>query len=247
MCIAFGSKDKEKLSKVKLNGDPLPWKDKVNHLGTTLASDCTTSGDVMQKRSTFIQTCYNLNQEFAFANEEVRLRMLRLYNTAFYGSNTWLFSSQEVLKFGKTWNINLRILLDLPRNTHCWIVEDLTNGRHLRQMIMSRFLKYVKSVAKNKRDSVRCLYNICKDDIKTTTGSNIRTVLLETQKDPRKLDVHVLKKWRIYEVQDDWTVPLLRNLLQVRGDDWEVVYDVENDVTAEDDDINFIIEAICTA
>ena len=154
---------------------------------------------------------------------------------------------EEVLKFGKTWNINLRILLDLPRNTHCWIVEDLTDGRHLRQMIMSRFLKYIKSLAKNKMDSVRCLYKICKDDIRTTTGSNIRTILLETQKDPRKLNVHALKKWRVYKVQDDWTVPLLRNLMQVRGDNWEVVYDAENDVTAEDDDINFIIEAICTA
>ena len=41
MCIAFGSKDKNNLSNVMLNGDPLPWKDKVNHLGTTLTSKCS--------------------------------------------------------------------------------------------------------------------------------------------------------------------------------------------------------------
>ena len=108
-----------------MNGDPLPWKDKVNHLGITLASNCTTSQDVLQKRATFIQTCYNLNQEFHFATEEVRLKMLILYNTSFYGSNTWKFSSEEVRKFGKTWNINLRILFNLPWDTHCWIVEEL--------------------------------------------------------------------------------------------------------------------------
>ena len=119
MCIAFSCKNKDRLSNVKLNGEILPWKDKVNHLGTTLASDCTTTSDVMQKRATFIQTCYNLNQEFAFATEEVRLKMLRLYNTAFYGSNSWLFRSEEVLKFGRTWNVNLRILFDIPYGTHC--------------------------------------------------------------------------------------------------------------------------------
>ena len=99
MCIAFGNKDKAMLSKVSLNGDTLPWKEKVNHLGTTLSSNMSTAPDVMQKRAKFIQTCYNLIQEFFFAEEETKLRMLRLYNTAFYSSNNWLFSSEEVLKF----------------------------------------------------------------------------------------------------------------------------------------------------
>ena len=150
MCIAFGCRNKTALGAVKLNGDSLPWKDHVNHLGTTLSSNCTTSKDTMEKRAQFIQTCYNLNQEFSFASCDTRLKMLRLYNTAFYGSNNWSFSSEAVLKFGKTWNVNMRILFDLPYDTHCWIVEEVSDGQHFRQMIFSRFLKYLKSIAKNK-------------------------------------------------------------------------------------------------
>ena len=142
-----------------------------------MSSNCTTSQDVLQKRASFIQTCYNLNQEFSFATEEVRLKMLRLYNTAFYGFNTWKFNSDEVTKLGKTWNINLRITLDLPYDTHCWIVEELSEGRHFFQLLFARFLKFVRSVARNKRVEVRSLYNICKDDVRSTTGSNIRTIL----------------------------------------------------------------------
>ena len=156
MCIAFG-KDKAVLSKVTLNGNNLPWKEKVNHLGTTLSSNMSLAPDVMQKRAKFISTCYNLNQEFFFAEEETKLRMLRLYNTALYSSNNWLFSSEEVKKFGRTWNTNLRILYNLPRDTHCWMIEDISDGRHLRQMIFSRFLKYIKSIAKNKRQALRSL------------------------------------------------------------------------------------------
>ena len=125
MCIAFGYKDPSNLAKVKLNGDALPWKDKVNHLGTTLSSNCTTTKDTMMKRAKFIQSCYNICQEFSFASEDTKLRMIRLYNTAFYGSNNWDFSSEAVLKFGKTWNVNLRILFDISYVTHCWIVEEI--------------------------------------------------------------------------------------------------------------------------
>ena len=48
MCIAFGAKDKKKLGTVELNGDVLPWKDHVNHLGTTLSSKSITSKDTME-------------------------------------------------------------------------------------------------------------------------------------------------------------------------------------------------------
>ena len=246
MCIAFGTKDKNILGKVNLNGDPLPWKDKVNHLGTTLSSNCSLSPDVMEKRATFIQTCYNLNQEFCFANEEIKLKMLRLYNTAFYSSNNWLFSSEEISKFGKTWNINLRIMYNLPRDTHCWIIEELSEGRHLRQMLFNRFLKYIKLIANNKKQSVKTLFNLIKDDVRTNTGSNIRTILLETAVNPRDLQIHALKGWRVYPAQDEWTVPLLRNLMEVRGNNWEVVYDEETGEAADDEDIDFMIGAICS-
>ena len=56
MCIAFKSKSQDNLASVKLNGDPLPWKEKVNHLGFTLNSDCSSGRDVMEKRGAFIGT-----------------------------------------------------------------------------------------------------------------------------------------------------------------------------------------------
>ena len=205
MCIAFGTKDKHNLSKVKLNGDPLPWKDQVNHLGTTLYSQgtCRLSKDVMEKRARFIQRCYDLNQEFDFADCETRLRMLQLYNTAFFSSNNWLFSSEEVHRLGRSWNVNLRILFNLPMDTHCWIVENLSGGRHLRQMLFTRFIKYIKSLAFNKRLSIRTLFNVIKDDVRSTTGSNIRTILLETMVDPRELKPYLLREWVVHPPQDE--------------------------------------------
>jgi hypothetical protein len=216
MCIAFHCKNKENLGSIKLNGDPLPWKDKVNHLGFTLTSDCKSVSDVMEKRGSFISTVYSLNQEFAFATPEVRMKMCRLYNTSFYGSNCWELSSNQVEMFCKTCNVNLRILFDLPRETHCWVVEALSGGKHFRQMIYSRFTKYLSVLKKNKRQVIRTLYSLVIEDVKTLTGSNVRKVLLDTGLDPRTVSKHQLSDWTVYDPADSWTVPLLISLLELR-------------------------------
>ena len=246
MCIAFKCKDVKDLNAIKLNGDALPWKTKVNHLGFTLTSDCMSASDIMEKRASFISTVYSLNQEFAFATPEIRLKMCHLYNTAFYGSNCWEFSSDQFAKFSKTWNVNLRILYDLPFDTHCWVVEELSGGKHFKQMIYSRFLKYLSVLRKNKRSFIRTLYTIVQADVRTLTGSNIRRVLLDTNLDPRSSSKYLLSDWRAYEPADTWTVPLLASLLEMRQDNWEVLFDVEDEtITLEDDEITFMVEALC--
>ena len=247
MCIAFHCKTKSNLASIKLNGDVLPWKEKVNHLGFTLTSDRSSASDIMEKRATFISTVYSLNQEFAFASPEIRLKMCRLYNTAFYGSNCWEFSSNQMDSFSKTWNVNLRILYDLPRETHCWVIEALSGGRHFRQMIYSRFLKYLTVLKKNKRPFLRTLHNIVLDDVKTLTGSNVRRILLDTGLDPRSTSKHQLADWAVYQAADTWTVPLLASLLELRNETWVVNFDLEDEMdTLDDKDINFMIEAVCT-
>ena len=36
------------------------------------------------------------------------------------------------------------------------------------------------------------------------------------------------------------------NLLQVRGDKWEILFDDESCITADDDEIEIMMQAICT-
>ena len=247
MCIAFNCNKKVNLAPIMLNGDCLPWKSKVNHLGFTLNSDCSSINDVMEKRANFISTVYSLNQEFACSTPEIKLKMCRLYNTAFYGSNCWEFSSNQVDRFAKTWNVNIRIMYDVPRETHCWLVEELSGGKHFLQMIYSRFMKYIKVIKNNKRSFLRSMYEIVANDVKTLTGANIRKILLDTNLDPRYASRHQLAKWRVYQPEDTWSVPLLVSLLELKDDNWEVNFDMEEEMeTLSDDEIDFMIEAVCT-
>ena len=53
-----------------------------------------------------------------------------------------------------------------------------------------------------------------KNDVKSMTGSNIRTILREDPVDPRFMDTHALKNWRVYQQADESTVLLLKILLE---------------------------------
>ena len=97
----------------------------------------------------------------------------------------------------------------------------------------------------NKRASIRCLYRIVKDDARSTTGANIRTIVREVVNDPKLLKLQALNIWRVYCKTDSWTVPLLRSLLEIRDNNWEVVYDDESGERANEEEIEFMISAIC--
>ena len=131
-------------------------------------------------------------------------------------------------------------MFDIPRETHCWIVEDISEGKHFLQMIFSRFAKYLVMVKNNKRPVLRCLYNIVKDDVKTTI---IRTLLLSTGVDSRFMSRHYLKTCRVYPPKDNWTVPLLTSLLELKAGNWELTFDDEED-SLQDDELDFMIEAV---
>ena len=128
-CMAFHNKvPKEELPPILLNNVPLPWKSSANHIGQTLQSDGTMSQDLREKRGQYIDRCMTLNQEFLFASPDVKLRMARLYNSHFSGSNNWTFDSDMFGQLCRSYNVNLRAIYDLPHGTHSWIVEQLSGG-----------------------------------------------------------------------------------------------------------------------
>ena len=135
--------------------------------------------DLREKRGQYIDRCMTLNQEFFFASPEVKLRMSRLYNSHFSGSNNWMFDSDLFGQLCRSYNVNLRAIFDLPHGTHSWIVEQLSGGHHAKQLIYSRYVKFVSSLQHNKRTMVQDLFNLLKNNARSTVGSILRTILID--------------------------------------------------------------------
>ena len=113
-------------------------------------------------------------------------------------------------------------------------------------MIYSRFVKYLSVLKKNKRLFIRTLFGIVTGDVKTSTGSNVRKILLDTCLAPRCVSRHQLSGSRVYQPVDDWSVPLLVSLLELRNENWEVNFDIEDEEdTLTDQEIDFMVESVC--
>ena len=152
----------------------------VKHVGTKLNCDGTMESDVKQKRGIYIQTCMCLNQEFENLPLTSQMKLLRLYNGHYTGSNCWNFSGEMFRKLMNSYNVNVKVIFDLPHACHNWLIEKVSGFKHPRKEIYKRFVKFVNNLATNKRSCVKSLFHSVCDDVRSTIGANLRQIKLDT-------------------------------------------------------------------
>ena len=248
-CIAFPQGYKDGMPAIILNGHDLPWVERAVHIGNTLHSSALMDQDLREKRAIFIDKCMNLNQEFHSYPPEIRLKMCRIYNTHFTGSPLWNFSSKHFSQLCNSWNVNARIMFDIPQDSHCWIVEELSEC-HARQMIFSRYINFIRTLANNKRPSIRALFRTVSSSVRSVTGSNIRRILLEANVpiNPGVSTSSILRNHKVYTVpsSEHWKISLLKSLIEIRNSQWEIIFDNEEQ-SFSSTEIQLMIEDICTS
>ena len=87
------------------------------------------------------------------------------------------------------------------------------------------------------------------NDCRTTTGSNLRTILLDTGvkvipglTNPSELHSFVVNK---VPNSDEWKFPLLVSLIELHDARWEIKFD-EEDSTLKEDQLETMINSVCT-
>ena len=101
--------------------------------------------DVKIKRGEFISKCINMNQEFQCISTENQVKLLRIYNAHFTGSCLWSYESENFKQLIRSWNVNLRVIFDLPFTTSSWLVEQLSQGGHAKLIIFKKYIKFLDS------------------------------------------------------------------------------------------------------
>ena len=108
----------------------------------------TVGGDIRNqdtriKRASFINKNNELLQEFSFAHPRTISEVQMIQNSHFYGSVLWNLSSKEVGQLEKSWNVSVRRMFDLPRETHCYLIEGVSEQEHVRILLAKRFLNFI--------------------------------------------------------------------------------------------------------
>ena len=139
-CMAFLDKPRE-LPSLMLCGNPLPWVDKLLHLGNMISNKIDGCQlDMKQKQAMYIEKNCTINQEFSFAHPSSRFLVKRIYNCHFSGCQLWNLFSKVADKFYSTFNRSVKVMADLPFGTHRNLIEAVSGQQHMSLTLIRNYL-----------------------------------------------------------------------------------------------------------
>ena len=169
-------KEQRELPAMFLRGNPLPWVDNLKHLGTCVTNQLNGCQlDMKQKMGKYIDKNCSINQEFSFAHPLTKISGNNIYNWHFSSFQTWNLFSQGSTIFESTFNRSVKIMADLPLQTHRYQMKPLA-GTHWKTKLLKGYMGFIKRVRNSSKPVHRQLYTLASRDAWTVTGYNLRNI-----------------------------------------------------------------------
>ena len=219
--MAFLKKPRD-LPGLMLCGTPLPWVSQLKHLGNTISNKMDGNQlDIKVKAAKYIDKNNSILQEFYFAHPETKVKLNNIYNGHWTGSQLWRLGCEELVKLEGTYNRSVKIMYDLPWATHWYLIEPLTGLPHVRKILVKRFLSYINMVRRSSKYALVQLLETILGDVRCTTGSNLRTIMLMAGKNRiEELDVcdTDIKYHEVLE-SEVWRVDFIKEVVELKYGD----------------------------
>ena len=111
-------------------------------------------------------------------------------------------------------------MLDLPHATHRGFIEPLSGRKHLKRVLLKRFLQFVDKIKTSKKPLLRLLLGLTERNTNSTTGKNLRGIMLLTGKqsieDIVMMDVDNFSYFPRPE-EDEWMLEMTEHLVEERN------------------------------
>ena len=240
-CLAFLQKTRP-LPSMILCGDPLPWVTSAKHLGITISNKIDgMKSDILMKRASFIDKNNEILQEFSFSHPNTKIKINSIFNSHLTGSCLWDLFGKKAVMMENTWNVSMRLMLDIPRETHRYLIEPLSKTKHIKTVLIKRFLSFLQQIRKSNKAASKFLLDSILLDARSTTGSNLRNILLLTD----KADVRQLEPNDAYQVnyhpinqEEEWRLPFICDIIEAKNDQLNIL-------NISDDDLEEMLDALC--
>ena len=140
----------------------------------------------------------------------------------------------------KSYNVSIRRMFDIDRESHSYFIEQLTNSPHLRSVLIKRFLKFVDKLKASEK--TRKMFHLIKHDVRSVTGSNLRNIMTLVGKDSiESLNTFDADNITYADIEDEniWRVNLVQEITDIKfGEHY-----LDNFKRKE---LNIILRNICT-
>ena len=241
--MAFLKTDRT-LPNLILCGNPLPWTDKCKHLGTTITNKIDgCEEDLRVKNAMYIEKNIELNQEFCFAHPSTKLTTNKIYNSHYSSSPLWNLFGSGAMRIESSYNRSVKIMLGLPFATHRCLIQPLTGEKHIKMVLISRYLGFIEKIASSNKKAVKMLLETAKKDVRSVTGQNYRNIMLLVNKTSveavKKEDADKIEYFPMNET-DSWKVNAIQEIINVKNR----TLDIGN---FEVEEIEEILTQVCTS
>ena len=205
---------------MKLCGNELPWVKEGMHLGHKITNKYDgMKSDMLMKRGMYIQKNCELMQEFSHCDPITKFRMNQIYNTHMTGSPLWSLFCRQSEMLEKSWNVSVRHMFNIPMKTHRYLIEAISQSPHLKVILMNRFLSFVNKIKQGKKKKLRHILEAIRYDCRSTTGDNLRQIMLITNK--TKIE-HLCKQdafsveYHPVDNENIWKIGVIHELMNTR-------------------------------
>ena len=121
-----------------------PWVTCGKHLGNMIENKINGQKmDLKMKRAAYIAKNNELMQEFSFSHPKTKMKLNMIYNSHLSGSCLWDLFSSEAGMMESTWNTSVRLMYNLPMQTHRNLIEPISGNRHVKFHLVKRFLSFI--------------------------------------------------------------------------------------------------------
>ena len=210
-----------KLRKLILCGNTLPWVTDCKHLGNKINVNMDEmKKEIIEKRAGYINKNSELCQEFYFSHPRSLVEINSTYNRHFTGSPLWDLLSRETNMIGNSWSTSIKIMYDIPRESHKHFLEPLCEKPHIRKILGKRFIYFTDSIRKSKKTALLNIFNEIKNDYCSVTGANLRQIMLKLNKESIEqlvpsdaLDI----EFSAIPEKDNWKVPIVKEIVDIKS------------------------------
>ena len=219
-CMAYLHKNR-KLREMVLCGNKLPWVEKGKHLGMRIDGKVNNllTKDILEKRARYIQSCNELVQEFSYTSSRTKAYINRVFNSHAYGSILWHLDSKEANMLYNSWSTSIRRIFRLDRKTHRYLIEPISKMEHLKCAIQKRFVTFTAKLETTPKMVVRNINRMIGKDCRSTTGENIRRIILSCGSDPftgpTREDISK-KGFEEVPAGEEWRAGIINELIDIR-------------------------------
>ena len=127
------------------------------HLGHIINHHFDDSNDVIHRRNAFIGQANNVLCYFSKMDMLVKIKLFNSYCTSLYGCELWSLHDSVIDEFCIAWRKALRRLLNLPYNTHSYLLPLLSNTLPAFVEICKRSARFVFSCLNSRSSLVRAV------------------------------------------------------------------------------------------